>query len=47
VPKEVPLNPTHGAWGVLVSPGDLLVNTFQKCFRKYLLDCSALASGSF
>lgn len=37
-PKEIPLAPSRGGWGVLVSPGDLLANTFQKCFRQYLLD---------
>lgn len=42
VPKEVPLNPTLGGWGVLVSPGDLLANTFQKCFGQYLLDRSVM-----
>jgi len=43
VPKEVPLNPSRGGWGVLVTPGDLLANTFQKSFRQYLLDRSTLA----
>ncbi len=38
VPKEIPLVPSQGGWGVLVSPGDLLANTFQKCFREYLLN---------
>jgi len=37
-PKEIPLAPARGGWGVLVSPGDLLANTFQKCFRQYLSD---------
>ena len=41
-PKEIPLAPSRGGWGVLVSPGDLLANTFQKCFRQYLLDRAAL-----
>mgnify|MGYP000849747803 CR=1 FL=1 len=41
-PKEIPLAPSKGGWGVLVSPGDLLANTFQKCFRQYLLDRLAL-----
>ena len=43
VPKEIPLAPARGGWGVLVSPGDLLANTFQKCFRQYLLDRIALS----
>ena len=38
VPAEVPINPSRGGWGVLVTPGDTLANTFQKCFRKYLLE---------
>lgn len=38
VPKEIPLAPSKGGWGVLVSPGDLLANTFQKYFRQYLMD---------
>lgn len=38
LPAEVPVQPTRGGWGVLVTPGDTLANTFQKCFRKYLLD---------
>ncbi len=37
VPREVPINPARGGWGVLVTPGDTLANTFQKVFRKYLL----------
>jgi phenylpropionate dioxygenase-like ring-hydroxylating dioxygenase large terminal subunit len=37
VPKEVPVNPSKGGWGVLVTPGDTLANTFQRSFRKYLL----------
>ena len=41
VPSEVPINPSRGGWGVLVTPGDTLANTFQKCFRKYLLDALA------
>jgi phenylpropionate dioxygenase-like ring-hydroxylating dioxygenase large terminal subunit len=36
VPTEVPVNPSRGGWGVLVTPGDTLANTFQKCFRRYL-----------
>jgi vanillate O-demethylase monooxygenase subunit len=37
VPREVPINPSRGGWGVLVTPGDTLANTFQRCFRKFLL----------
>ncbi|MCI0355394.1 MAG: aromatic ring-hydroxylating dioxygenase subunit alpha [Acidobacteria bacterium] len=37
IPKEVPINPSRGGWGVLVTPGDTLANTFQRCFRKFLL----------
>ena len=37
VPKEVPINPARGAWGVLVMPGDTLANTFQKQLRRWLL----------
>lgn len=37
VPGEVPVNPAKGGWGVLVSPGDTLANTFQKTFRRWLL----------
>lgn len=37
VPREVPINPSRGGWGVLVTPGDTLANTFQRTFRKYLL----------
>jgi hypothetical protein len=37
VPKEVPVNPSKGGWGVLVTPGDTLANTFQRTFRKFLL----------
>ncbi len=36
VPSEVPLNPARGGWGVLVTPGDTLANTFQKVFRRYI-----------
>jgi vanillate O-demethylase monooxygenase subunit len=35
-PREVPVNPAKGGWGVLVTPGDTLANTFQRCFRKFL-----------
>jgi phenylpropionate dioxygenase-like ring-hydroxylating dioxygenase large terminal subunit len=41
VPREVPINPSRGGWGVLVTPGDTLANTFQKCFRKYLTEATA------
>jgi vanillate O-demethylase monooxygenase subunit len=37
IPAEVPINPSRGGWGVLVTPGDTLANTFQKCFRRYVL----------
>jgi phenylpropionate dioxygenase-like ring-hydroxylating dioxygenase large terminal subunit len=36
IPREVPINPSRGGWGVLVTPGDTLANTFQKVFRRYL-----------
>ena len=36
IPREVPLIPVKGGWGVLVSPGDTLANTFQKTFRRWL-----------
>ena len=36
VPREVPLNPSRGGWGVLVMPGDTLATTFQKQFRRWL-----------
>jgi vanillate O-demethylase monooxygenase subunit len=36
VPREVPLNPARGGWGVLVMPGDTLATTFQKQFRRWL-----------
>lgn len=36
LPKEVPINPSKGGWGVLVTPGDTLANTFQRSFRKFL-----------
>jgi len=38
VPREVPISPARGGWGVLVSPGDTLANTFQKSFRGFLTD---------
>ena len=37
LPREVPINPSRGGWGVLVTPGDTLANTFQRTFRKFLL----------
>ena len=37
VPREVPLNPTRGGWGVLVMPGDTLATIFQKQLRRWLL----------
>lgn len=36
-PREVPINPAKGGWGVLVTPGDTLANTFQRGFRRFLL----------
>lgn len=37
IPREVPLNPARGGWGVLVMPGDTLATTFQKQLRRWLL----------
>jgi vanillate O-demethylase monooxygenase subunit len=37
IPREVPVNPAKGGWGVLVTPGDTLANSFQKTFRRWLL----------
>lgn len=37
LPPEVPIQPAHRGWGVLVTPGDTLANTFQKCFRRWLM----------
>jgi phenylpropionate dioxygenase-like ring-hydroxylating dioxygenase large terminal subunit len=37
VPGEVPINPSKGGWGVLVTPGDTLANTFQRTLRRFLL----------
>jgi vanillate O-demethylase monooxygenase subunit len=37
IPKEVPVNPSRGGWGVLVTPGDTLANTYQRTFRRWLL----------
>lgn len=36
-PREIPINPGRGGWGVLVTPGDTLANTFQKQLRRWLL----------
>ncbi len=36
VPREVPIDPARGGWGVLVSPGDTLATLFQKQFRAFL-----------
>lgn len=36
-PREVPINPGRGGWGVLVTPGDTLANTFQRQLRRWLL----------
>lgn len=38
IPHEVPVTPAKGGWGVLVTPGDTLANTFQKTFRRWLID---------
>jgi phenylpropionate dioxygenase-like ring-hydroxylating dioxygenase large terminal subunit len=38
MPAEVPINPGRGGWGVLVTPGDTLANTFQKQLRRWLQD---------
>lgn len=35
-PREVPINPARGGWGVLVMLGDALANTFEKCLRRWL-----------
>ena len=43
IPREVPVNPSRGGWGVLVTPGDTLANTFQRCFRKFLQKASGEA----
>ncbi len=37
MPREVPVNPERGGWGVLVTPGDTLANTFQRQLRRWLL----------
>lgn len=36
-PREVPINPSRGGWGVLVAPGDLLANAFQRQLKNWLL----------
>jgi vanillate O-demethylase monooxygenase subunit len=46
VPSEVPISPARGGWGVLVSPGDTLANTFQKSFRGFLTDHLAEAASA-
>lgn len=43
IPPEVPINPASGGWGVLVTPGDTLPNTFQKTFRRWLREQLAQA----
>jgi phenylpropionate dioxygenase-like ring-hydroxylating dioxygenase large terminal subunit len=43
-PAEVPINPERGGWGVLVTPGDTLANTFQKTLRRWLLEHAAHAA---
>ncbi len=42
IPREIPINPTRGGWGVLIAPGDTLANTFQRCLRSWLTQgCSS------
>ena len=36
IPREVPINPERGGWGVLVMPGDTVANLFQKQLRRWL-----------
>ncbi len=43
IPHEVPVNPVKGGWGVLVTPGDTLANTFQKTHRQWLMRCAKQA----
>ena len=38
IPSEVPIEPARGGWGVLVTPGDTLSVTFQKCLRQWLVN---------
>lgn len=45
-PREVSINPGRGGWGVLVTPGDTLANTFQKQLRRWLTNEAAQASGN-
>jgi len=44
IPAEVPIQPAKRGWGVLVTPGDTLANTFQKCFRRWLVREAASSS---
>jgi len=44
--NQVPISPSRGGWGVLVTPGDTLANTFQKCFRRYLSESIPEADAS-
>lgn len=37
MPREIPIHPSRGGWGVLVMPGDTLANTFQKQLRKWII----------
>lgn len=46
VPREVPINPARGGWGVLVMPGDKLANTFQKQLRRWLMAGTSELSGA-
>jgi vanillate O-demethylase monooxygenase subunit len=36
MPREVPLDPARGGWGILVMPGDTLANLFQRQLRRWL-----------
>ncbi len=36
LPPEVPIDPSRGGWGVLVTPGDTLANLFQRQLRRWL-----------
>jgi len=44
-PREIPINPGRGGWGVLVTPGDTMANTFQKQLRRWLLAQEGSESG--
>ena len=44
-PREVPINPSRGGWGVLVTPGDTPANKFQKQLRRWPLAQSERAAG--